>query len=340
MTRRGFVTGGTWCLDNNKLIGAWPAEDTANEVLSIDRQGGGSACNMALDLRRLDADMPVETIGLVGDDENGRFLVEQCKRAGVGHRQMRVVPQAPTFSVDAFSVAGSGRRTHFFHPGVAKLLRPDDFDFKGSNARYLHLGLPGAHERMDAPCGEDANGWVAVLKAARAAGLKTNLELMTIAREKLIALARPCLPHLDLLIVNDYEIGAAADVETRVGANVDLAAVRRAMTEALHLGAMDVIAVHFPEGGFAASRDGGFEALGSVALPAAEIVGANGAGDAFAAGFFYGLHESWDLRRCLALAHCAGAASMRSISTTGGLASWRDCLALGERWSYRPTPQA
>jgi sugar/nucleoside kinase (ribokinase family) len=338
MTRRGFVTAGTWCLDHNKLIAAWPAEDTANEVLSIDRQGGGSACNMALDLRRLDADLPVETIGLVGDDENGRFLIQQCEEAAVVHRQMRIVPKAATFSVDAFSVAGSGRRTHFFHPGVAKRLSPSDFDFSGSQARYLHLGLPGAHEQMDAASGADSSGWVTVLKSARATGLKTNLELMTIARERLVALARPCLPHLDLLIVNDFEIGAAADIETRREGGADFAAVRRAMQEALRLGAMDVVAVHFPEGGFAASRDGAFEALGSVALPSAEIVGANGAGDAFAAGFLYGLHEGWDLRRALALAHCAGAASMRAISTTGGLLPWRDCFALGEACGYRPTP--
>ncbi|HEV3042764.1 MAG TPA: PfkB family carbohydrate kinase [Roseiarcus sp.] len=337
--RRGFVTAGTWCVDYNKLIAAWPAEDTANEVLAIDRQGGGSACNLAIDIRRLDSAITVETIGLIGDDENGRFLAAECDAFGIARERMRVVPGAATFSVDAFAVAGSGRRTHFFHTGVARLLSPDDFDFVGAQARILHLGLPGAHQTMDAPSRGEANGWVAVLKAARKSGLETNLELMTIAAERLAALTRPCLPHLDFLIVNDFEIGAATGIATRVEGRTDVPAVRRALQAALASGPMQIVAAHFPEGAIAADRDGGWVAVGSLAMPAKEIVGANGAGDAFAAGFLYGLHEGWDLRQALALAHCAAAASMRAISTTAGVTGWRECLALAERWGFRPAPE-
>ena len=32
-------------------------------IEDLDRQGGGSACNMAIDLKRLDPDMTVETMG-------------------------------------------------------------------------------------------------------------------------------------------------------------------------------------------------------------------------------------------------------------------------------------
>jgi sugar/nucleoside kinase (ribokinase family) len=312
--RRGFVTGGTWCVDFNKMISTWPEEDTSNEVLSIDRQGGGSACNLAIDMKRLDRDMPVETIGLVGADE-------------------------ATLSVDAFSVASNGRRTHFFHTGVAKLLSPDDFDFSRTKARILHLGLPGAHKTMDAPWRGDCNGWVTVLRAARASGLLTNLELMTIARERLIEYTRPCLPHLDFLVVNDFEIGAVAGIETRVEGGTDFAAVKRALESALASGPLRVVVAHFPEGAIAIDRDGGATSVGSVAVPADEIVGANGAGDAFAAGFLYGVHEGWDLQRSLALAHSTAAASMRAISTTAGVPPWRECLALGEQWGFRPAPR-
>jgi sugar/nucleoside kinase (ribokinase family) len=187
---------------------------------------------MAIDLKRLDSDIPLATIGLVCDDEDGRFLAAQCDAFGVARERMRVVAGVATFSVDAFAVAGSGRRTHFFHTGVAKLLSPDDFDFSGTQARILHLGLPGAHRTMEAPRRGEADGWVAVLKAARKAGLKTNLELMTIAAERL-ALTRPCLPLLDFRIVNDFEIGAATGIATRVEGRTDAPAVRRALEAAL-----------------------------------------------------------------------------------------------------------
>ena len=51
---------------------------------------------------------------------------------------------------------------------------------------------------MDSPWRGEANGWASTLAAARREGIATNLELMTTARERIAALARPCLPHLDL----------------------------------------------------------------------------------------------------------------------------------------------
>src|SRR6202453_4796164 len=324
--RRGVLSAGTWCVDFNKSIARWPDEDTSNEVLAIDRQNGGSGSNMAFDLKRLDPNFPVEAMGLVGDDDLGRFLFQEC-----------AAPGGATMSVDAFNVAANGRRTHFYHQGVAAEMTPEDFDFSSTRAKILHLGLPGAHKAMDRPWRDDANGWVAVLRRARAAGLSANLELMTTRAERLAELGRPCLPHLDCLIVNDYEIGALAVSETRrPDGSTDPAAVVRAIEDVLALGSMRWAAAHFPEGGVVVGRDGSRLALGSVALPASAIVGANGAGDAFAAGILYGLHEQWAMVECLELGHACAAASMRAMSTTTGVGTVSECRALAKQWGLRP----
>ena len=210
-------------------------------------------------------------------------------------------------------------------------MTPDDFDFSSTRARILHLGLPGAHKAMDRPWRGEANGWVAVLRKAKAAGLAANLELMTTSADRLAELGRPCLPHLDWLIVNDYEIGALAGRGTRrADGSTDPAAVARAIEDVLALGAMRWAAAHFPEGGVVGARDGSRLALGSVAMPASAIVGANGAGDAFAAGMLYGLHEEWPIAECLELGHACAAASMRAVSTTGGVGTVAECHGAGE----------
>jgi sugar/nucleoside kinase (ribokinase family) len=339
MARRcGILTAGTWCVDLNKLIARWPEEDTSNEVLAIDRQGGGSACNMAIDLRRLDPRLPVATMGLVGDDDHGRFLLEQCDAWGVDRRGLRTIAGARSLTADAFTIAGTGRRTHFFFPGVAALLDPDHLDFADARADILHLGLPGAHAAMDVAWKDDANGWVAALKKARAAGLRTNLEAMTIAPGRLEALIAPCLPQLDFLIVNDFEIGAIAGIETRIGERASIDAIWRAMDALFARGPLQYIVVHFPQGALAARREGARLAAGSVAVPQESLVGVNGAGDAFAAGVLYGLHERWSDERGLALAHASAAASLRSLSTTDGVASVEECLALARRWGVRDAP--
>ena len=46
--------------------------------------------------------------------------------------------------------------------------------------------------------------------------------------ERLAALVRPCLPHLDYLIVNDVEMGAIAGIATLRDGTTDVAACIRA----------------------------------------------------------------------------------------------------------------
>lgn len=333
--RVGFVTGGTWCVDRNKMLPYWPAEDGLVEIEGVEQAGGGSGCNFAIDMRKLDPAMPVETIGLVGDDDDGRFLLAEAAAHGIGHAQLQVTRETATQYTDAYGSRRSGRRTHIFYAGTAALLTPDHFDFSRTRARILHLGLPGVHRRMDGPWGEDANGWVATLRRARAAGLRTNLELASVATALLADLVRPCLPHLDTLVVNDHEIGALAGATTVGADGTDVEACVRAARTVLGMGPMQLVVAHFPRGAVAVTRDGGVVRQPSLRVPPEAIAAANGAGDAFAAGTMYGVHQGFGVAEALALGRAAAAASLRALSTTGSVATWQECLALAQKWGER-----
>jgi sugar/nucleoside kinase (ribokinase family) len=88
------------------------------------------------------------------------------------------------------------------------------------------------------------------------------------------------------------------------------------------------------------TRDGQVVTKPSVNVPAAEVRGTNGAGDAFAAGVLYGLMEGWGLPDMLTLAHASAAASLRALSTVGSVDHWKHVLALAERWGWRDSPSA
>lgn len=334
--RRGFLTAGTWCTDHNKMIDRWPAEDMVVEILEQTVDGGGSACNFAVDIRRLDPDMPVETIGVIGNDAFGQVLQRVIDANGIGRDGVVLVDDVATNFTDAYTVRATGRRTHLFHPGTSEILSPEHFDFSRTSARILHLGLPGIHKRMDAPWGDAPNGWVAVLKAARAAGLATNLEMLQIDPARLRLLVDPCLGLLDYLVINDFEAGALAGRPTVGDGITDVEACLAAGAEVMARGAMRVLVIHFPRGAIAFERDGTVTRQASVDVPQAAVRGANGAGDAFAAGMMYGLHEGWDVGRAITLAHAAAASSLRDISTTASVAGWGACLALAEGWGWRP----
>jgi sugar/nucleoside kinase (ribokinase family) len=336
--RRGILTGGTWCVDYNRSLSHWPAEDGLAELFEEERHGGGSSCNLALDIRQLDPSIPIETIGLVGNDGDGRYLKEAAAKAGIDISQMAVTDDAATHFCNAYVSRMSHRRTHIFHAGTAALLTPDHFDFSATRMRYLHLGLPGVHRILDAPWKDEPNGWVAVLKQARASGLLTNLELASVEKGLMATLVAPCLPHLDFLIVNDLEIGAIAGVDTMRGDATDRDACEQAARAVLEKGAMKLVAVHCPSFALVVTRDGEKTILPSLAIPETEIIGANGAGDAFAAGMLYGIHESWSTNESLSLAHACAAVSLRSVSTTGAIVPWRECLNLAQRWGSRTSP--
>ncbi|HEY3149700.1 MAG TPA: PfkB family carbohydrate kinase, partial [Dongiaceae bacterium] len=266
-TRRGFVTGGTWCVDLNKMIDFWPPEDSIAEIREIDLKGGGSGSNLAIDMKKLDPAMPVETIGIVGDDENGRFLLNHADSFGIDRRQIAVTKELPTQFTDCFGSRKTGRRTHIFYPGAAALLTPDHFNFAQTSGRIFHLGLPGVHKLLDAPWQSDPNGWVTVLKKARAAGMTTNFELVMIEPQRLAGILHPCLPHLDYLVVNDWEIGALAGKATYQEGVTDIAACLEAARHVLTLGSMSLVVVHFPKGALAVARDGTVVRKPSVRVP-------------------------------------------------------------------------
>jgi sugar/nucleoside kinase (ribokinase family) len=333
--RRGIICGVSWCVDRNKLVDHWPEQETIAVILAAERQGGGNGANAAVDLKRLGASFPVEAVGLVGDDEEGRFLMRLCAEMGIDARQMHVAKDVPTAYTDVMTVKGTGKRTFFYSAGSHDLVSPDHFDAGATNAAILHLGLPGTHAIMDAPWQGEASGWVAVLKRAHAAGLETNLELCTIPLERIAELGRPCLAHLDYLVVNDAEAGALAGIATVAAGIVDVAACELAARTIIERSAAELVVVHFPLGAVAAARDGTLARKPSVRVPQEAIKGANGAGDAFAAGMLLGLHEGWELERSLALANATAAASLRSVTTNGAVENWRECLKLAERWGWR-----
>ena len=333
--RRGIVTGGTWCVDNNRLISFWPEEDGIAEILSQELAGGGSGCNLAVDIRHLDPNMPVETIAIVGDDEGGRFLRGIAEEAGIDHRQMHVDGSLPTQFTDAYASAATHRRTHLFAKAVATALTPDHFDLAATTGRILHLGLPGFHKQLDGVWEDGDNGWVTILTKARAAGLKTNIELASLEPRILADTVMPCLDHLDYVVVNDTEIGALAGLPTVSHGVTDADLCEAAARKVLDEGAMELVVVHWPKLAIAVTRDGTVARKTSCAIPSDLVVGANGAGDAFAAGMIYGVHEDWPLEKSLALAHATAACSLRSVTTSGSVVGWQETLKLAETWGWR-----
>ncbi len=290
---------------------------------------------MSVGLKKLGAPFPISAIGLIGDDDDGKQLLSICDENGIIRSNLISRSNVSTSFTFVMNAADSGKRTFFYSPGAHAVQTPDDFDFSNSSSRIVHLGLPGLHEKLDVPWREDPSGWVTVLKKAKTAGLKPNIELVSVEPEKIRATALPMLPYLDTLVINDYEAGAISEIATIKNRVTDAAACRRAAQILMERSNLSLCAVHFPMGGVVLARNGDIAEHTSVDIPKSEIVGSNGAGDAFAAGILFGHHEGWPLIQSLKLAHASAATSMRHESTTAAIENWRECLRLADAWGWR-----
>lgn len=333
--RTGILAAGNWLIDQVKLIDSWPPQEGRVSILGQTAGNGGGPYNVLKALARLRAPFPLAGLGLVGDDDNGRAIRVDCDAHGIDHSRLRLDPVASTGYTDVMTVRGTGRRTFFHHRGANALLAPEHFDFAGVKSRYFHLAYLLLLDGLDAPDEHGVPRAAAVLQRARAAGLRTALDCVSENSERFRAVVLPVLPHTDVLFTNDGEAGKLTGRTLGRGDTPDRAQIEAAGRDLLAAGVREWVVLHSPAGACAVGRDGTVQHQGSVRLPPVEIAGTVGAGDAFAAGVLYGLHEHWAVARCLELGVCAAAASLRHPSCSESIVPAADCLALGARYGYR-----
>ncbi len=339
--RSGVVCAGSVVVDLTKTVVNYPEPNRMTVIDNVVTSTGGPGMNLAVNLSRLGAQYPISVVGAVGDDANGDFVVDECARLGIDGSGIAQVAGVATSFTDCVVERDGGRRTMFHHPGSSDHLTPSMLDVESTAAKILHVGSPGIHAAMDRSSTDDdrwPNGWVEVLDRAQAAGLMTNMELVDLPADRLIEVARPCLAYLDTIVINELEAGTLTGIEgpsPDADGEVDWSVLDDMARGLLSLGVGRLAVVHVPAGCVAADVDGRSWRQGSVRVPSEEIRSVVGAGDAFAAGVVFGLHEQWPVDRCLKLGVGTAAAAIRHLTTSGGIPEAEACRAEGDRLGYR-----
>ena len=332
--RRGILAGGNWIIDCVKLIDTWPPQDALATIIGQSWGNGGSPYNILKDLAKLGASFPLEAAGLVGDDASGRLISDDCRAHRIDTTQLHVTAVAPTSYTDVMTVKSTGRRTFFHYRGANALLAPEHFDFTRTRARLFHLGYALLLDALDAPSPDGAPRLAQVCRQARVAGLATSLDCVSDNSDRFRAIVAPVLPHVEVLFVNDYETEKLTGLSLRNDAALERRAIEQAARSLIRLGVYGWALIHFPEGACACSVSGDVVWQPSVDVPPAGIAGSAGAGDAFAAGVLYGIHENWPMARSLKLGVCAAAASLHHPTCSESVRPVEDCLALGEQFGF------
>jgi sugar/nucleoside kinase (ribokinase family) len=334
--RRGVLAGGNWIIDQVKLIDVYPQREQLANILSQSPGTGGAPYNVLIDLAKLGVSFPLIGAGLVGRDGLGQFILEDCKRHKIDTKLLRSTSEVPTSFTDVMTEQSNGRRTFFHARGANALWKGDDLDFKKIKTRLFHVGYLLLLDELDAPDTKFGTKAARLLAAAQEAGLKTSVDVVSEESDRFARIVSPALKYVDYCILNEIEAGKTAGFKIRLpDGSLDTVSLRHAAGALLQQGVREVVVIHFPEGGFARTRKGEDVWQSSLQLPDKYIAGTAGAGDAFCAGVLLGLHEGWELKRCLEAGVCAAAASLSEPSCTAGMKPLAACLALAKKFKYR-----
>ena len=264
---------------------------------------GGCAANVAVDLVKLGATAAV--VGRVGDDVFGRVVADMLHERRVDVSALQTTPGVDTSQTLIVNVAGQDRRyIHTF--GANAIFRAADVPpERAAHCRVLYLGgyLLMKEVRPD--------GLRAVFAAARRAGARTVLDVVTPGPGDYLPRLAAVLPEVDVFLPNNHE------AELITGEYDPLAQAecfRR-------LGAKTAI-VTLGDRGSVLVTEGRRLRAGAFSVP---FVDGSGGGDAFAAGYIDGLLRGLDAEGCLRRASAVGASCVRAIGTTTSVFTGAEC---------------
>jgi sugar/nucleoside kinase (ribokinase family) len=278
----------------------------AGELVMADRlilTIGGCAANAAVDLVKMGVRAAV--VGRVGGDMFGRVVAEMLRENGVEVSALKVSAGADTSQTLIVNVAGEDRR--FIHTfGANGEFNAADLPLERvTRCRVLYLGgyllMPNMKQDELLP----------VFTAARRAGVKTVLDVAVPGRADYLSRLEKLLPQVDVFLPNNHE------AEIITGERDPL---RQA--EVFHsLGARTAVITRGGDGAVLV-QDGLRLRCGVYSVP---FVDGTGGGDAFDAGYIYGLLNNLDAEGCMRVASALGASCVRAIGTTPGVFTRAEC---------------
>jgi ribokinase len=260
---------------------------------------GGSAANTAIGLARLGC--KVGFIGKVGCDREGALLLEDFQAEGVDTAGTTRTEQGKSGSVMGF-VDKKGARALYVDSGVNDTITLDDVNTRyATRARFLHL---------TSFVGETSFQTQKKLLDALPETVKVSFDPGALYARKGYAAVEPILRRTYVLMPNAIELGLltgkldyckAADL--MVGQGVKIVAVK--------LGANGCYVTDGHERHL-------IEALN------VKVVDTTGAGDAFCAGFLYGLINEKSLEECGRLGNLLASRCIMQMGARAGLPSAED----------------
>lgn len=279
-------------------------EEGESVTRSVARYPGGSAANTIHGLSRLGA--RTGFIGVIGDDADGKLLRRAFQRAGVDTGHVRVRPRAQTGSALCLSDE-LGRRALYVTPGANCFLTTEDIDLPYiKRARMLHLATFVDDRQFEI--------FVALVqKLPRGVSLSFSPGNLYAARG--LKSLSSILKRTDVLFMNRRELEWLTGQELKIGTRALLKEGCRAVVVTLgggiRVGQVDAVC-------YIRTRDSE-QIIEALPEQAGRRVDTTGAGDAFAAGYLFGVLKGKPVEICGRLGYMVALSAISKMGARRGL---------------------
>jgi sugar/nucleoside kinase (ribokinase family) len=297
----GLVVADHVCAPVSHLPAPGELVTTEQMLLTI----GGGASNAAVDLRKMGVSVVIAAA--VGDDAFGRIVRDVLDSHGVDTTGLKISRTQPTSQTLIVNVQGQDRR--FIHLiGAYADYRAEDIPLdRVRQCKALYLGYFILMPNLT------AEGLIPIFKAARSNGAKVIVDVAVGGKGDHVTKLEKLLPHVDVFLPNQDE------AEVILGERNPF----KQAEEFRRMGAETVIITMGEKGSYLINKD--VKLLAGVY--SIDFVDPSGGGDAFDAGFIYGLLKGMSAEDCLKVASALGASCVRAIGTTPGVFTEAECAA-------------
>ena len=176
---KSIIVAGNLIVDLLKEIDIYPNPTFLSSIKSFSRSSGGAVPNVSIDLQEMSKSLRVRALGLVGEDEDGDFVIECLKKHNVDVSLIQKREGAKTSFTDVMNEP-SGRRTFFQCAGANALLSEADFPWKEiEQASLVHVGYALLLDELDSPDAQYGTKMARLLKTIEDHGVPTSLDLVS-----------------------------------------------------------------------------------------------------------------------------------------------------------------
>lgn len=333
--KKGITIAGNLLVDITYPIQNWPKEGELTTITEgITRTVGGAVPNDIVDLAKIDPELPLTAVGVIGDDAEGQFILEELgKHKNIDLSQL--VHKGKTSFTAVMSNNQTKARTFFHYRGANAIFDESCIDWDKLNCEIFHIGYILLLDRLDEEDEEYGTKMARLLANAQKRGMKTSIDVVSESGNRFKKIVSPALKYTDYCVINEIEAGQITDVVLRdEDGALHPENMERALRKMKELGVGVWTVIHCPEGAYCLDEKGEYFSSPSLPMPKSDIKGTVGAGDAFCSGILYGAWKGWTLKEALRLANCSAVAALSERGATEGLRSLEELFKLEEKYPY------